>query len=150
MPPKRKTPRSANATPGLNFNHAMLYSRNVRASLHFYVDQLGFKLLEEYLHNGTPVYARFRSPKGTATIALHALEPGKTLPSGESVRLYFETANLKGACARLKKAGVQFSQEPKLMPWGWIHAYLEDPDGHEISLYWAGAKRFQKSTMRRR
>ena len=26
---------------------------------------------------------------------------------------------------------------PKDMPWGWRHAYLNDPDGHEISLYWA-------------
>jgi hypothetical protein len=27
-----------------------------------------------------------------------------------------------------------------MMPWGWRHAYLNDPDGHEISLYWAGEK----------
>jgi hypothetical protein len=31
------------------------------------------------------------------------------------------------------------------MPWGWEHAYLNDPDGHEVSLYWAGDKRFRKS-----
>jgi hypothetical protein len=31
------------------------------------------------------------------------------------------------------------------MPWGWKHAYLDDPDGHEVSLYWAGAKRFKKT-----
>jgi hypothetical protein len=30
------------------------------------------------------------------------------------------------------------------MPWGWKHAYLDDPDGHELSLYWAGKKRLQK------
>jgi hypothetical protein len=28
---------------------------------------------------------------------------------------------------------------------GWKHAYLDDPDGHEVSLYWAGAKRLKKS-----
>jgi hypothetical protein len=32
-----------------------------------------------------------------------------------------------------------------MMPWGWKHAYLSDPDGHELSLYRAGAKRFQKT-----
>jgi hypothetical protein len=31
------------------------------------------------------------------------------------------------------------------MPWGWKHAYLDDPDGHEVSLYWAGAKRLKKA-----
>jgi hypothetical protein len=26
---------------------------------------------------------------------------------------------------------------PEVMPWGWKHAYLDDPDGHEVSLDWA-------------
>jgi catechol 2,3-dioxygenase-like lactoylglutathione lyase family enzyme len=143
---KEKRSRPAPLNLGLNFNHAMLYSRDLTASLRFYVDLMGFKLLDQYLHNGTPVYARFRSPKGTATIALHGLEPGQS-PGGDLVRLYFETRNLQGACEKLKKAGVPFSQDPKLMPWGWTHAYLSDPDGHEISLYWAGAKRFKKTTI---
>jgi len=30
------------------------------------------------------------------------------------------------------------------MPWGWKHAYLDDPDGHEVSVYTAGAKRLRK------
>jgi hypothetical protein len=34
------------------------------------------------------------------------------------------------------------------MPWGWQHAYLRDPDGHQLSLYWAGPKRFRKTRMR--
>jgi hypothetical protein len=34
------------------------------------------------------------------------------------------------------------------MPWGWRHAYLRDPDGHEVSLYWAGKARFKKTVMR--
>ena len=33
------------------------------------------------------------------------------------------------------------------MPWGWRHAYLNDPDGHEISLYWAGENRMKKTVM---
>ena len=35
-----------------------------------------------------------------------------------------------------------------MMPWGWRHAYLNDPEGHEISLYWAGEQRMQKSVMK--
>jgi len=33
------------------------------------------------------------------------------------------------------------------MEWGWRHAYLNDPDGHEVSLYWAGEMRWKKSVM---
>ena len=35
-----------------------------------------------------------------------------------------------------------------MMPWGWRHAYLNDPDGHEISLCWAGENRMKKTVMR--
>ena len=47
----------------------------------------------------------------------------------------------------LAAAGVHIKKMPQPMPWGWRHAYLDDPDGHEISLYWAGAKRLRKSKM---
>ena len=31
------------------------------------------------------------------------------------------------------------------MPCGLKHAYVDDLDGHKVSLYWAGAKRLEKS-----
>jgi hypothetical protein len=40
------------------------------------------------------------------------------------------------------------TQLPRMMPWGWRHAYLNDPDGHEISLYWAGENRMKKTVMK--
>jgi hypothetical protein len=47
-------------------------------------------------------------------------------------------ASISGALyrARLGKIG------------GWRHAYLNDPDAHEISLYWAGENRMKKTVMR--
>ena len=136
------------SSPTLDFNHAMIYSRDVDRALGFYRDRLGFVVLEDMEHGGRCVYARLRPRKGTSTIAIHLLEPGASLPASDAIRLYFEVKNLKRFCASLEKAGVQFSQPPKPMPWGWEHAYLNDPDGHEVSLYWAGDKRFQKSKMR--
>ena len=126
------------------FNHAMVYSRDVAAALRFYVDLLGFELLEQAEGPGIPVYARLKAPVGEGTIALHLLAPGEELRSG-GVRLYFEAKNLDRLCKRLEKAGARFSQAPQLMPWGWKHAYLNDPDGHEFSLYSAGAKRLKKT-----
>lgn len=143
---KSRKRKSAEASSGLTFNHAMIYVREVAPSLHFYADLLGFRVIEDFKHNGLSVYATLRPPHGNSTIALHMIEPGKTLTPG-GIRLYFEAKNLKSTCSKLQKAGVKFSQEPKLMPWGWTHAYLDDPDGHEVSLYWAGAKRLRKSKM---
>jgi uncharacterized glyoxalase superfamily protein PhnB len=129
---------------GLSFNHAMVYSRNVDAALGFYADLLKFKRLEDLKYGDRTVYARLKSPRGNTTIALHLLEPGKELHPG-GVRLYFEVKELKQFCKRLEKAGVKLTKQPQKMPWGWTHAYLNDPDGHEVSLYWAGEKRLRQS-----
>jgi len=143
---KRRKARAKKAAAGLTFNHAMAYVKDVARAMHFYVDLLGFKVLEEFRNLGSPVYARIRSPHGDSTIALHKLEPGKTLSAEEGIRLYFEVRDLNGFCAKLKARGVTLLQEPKMMPWGWTHAYLNDPDGHELSLYWAGANRLRKTS----
>jgi catechol 2,3-dioxygenase-like lactoylglutathione lyase family enzyme len=144
MPAKTKTARDM-AGSALTFNHAMVYSKDVATALRFYVDKLGLELLENFQHEGRSVYARLKSPRGKTTIALHAVAPGDELRTG-GVRLYFEVRDLERFCDRLESAGVQFSKKPKLMPWGWKHAYLDDPDGHEVSLYSAGAKRLRRST----
>ena len=132
----------------MTFNHAMIYVRRIEPALRFYRDQLGFRLIASFQWQGRAVYARLRSARGNTTIALHLPErKDKPNPKG-GIRLYFEVKNLERLCARLKKAGVKFKQMPKRMPWGWTHAYLKDPDGYELSLYWAGAKRLRKSVMR--
>ena len=141
---RKKTTAKTRTAPALTFNHAMVYSKDVPAALRFYAGQLGLEILEEFPAHNTIVYARLRAPGGEGTIALHMLPPGEELHTG-GVRLYFEIRNLDRFCKHLQLAGVKFSKPPKVMPWGWTHAYLDDPDGHEVSLYWAGAKRLRKA-----
>jgi uncharacterized glyoxalase superfamily protein PhnB len=62
--------------------------------------------------------------------------------------LYFEVRDLDGFCRTLQQKGFYITQLPRMMPWGWRHAYVNDPDGHEISLYSAGENRLQKSVMK--
>jgi catechol 2,3-dioxygenase-like lactoylglutathione lyase family enzyme len=143
--PAKKAPRAKSASAP-TFNHAMIYSRDIATALRFYADKLGFKLLENFQHEGRSVYARLKSPRGSTTIALHAVAPRDELHTG-GIRLYFEVPDLERFCERLESAGVKFSQKPKQMPWGWKHAYLDDPDGHEVSLYSAGAKRLRRTTI---
>ena len=153
---KRSAPKKAPAvaapvpsTSGdkLTFNHAMVYSKDVRRSLGFYRDLLGFKLIEDFQHEGISIYARLKAPGGDGTIALHLAGPGTPM-SSEGVRLYFEIRELDDFCRKLQAKGFYITQMPRVMPWGWRHAYLNDPDGHEISLYWAGEMRMQKTVMK--
>ena len=131
----------------LAFNHAMVYAKDVERAMHFYRDMMGFKLIEDFRYEGIPVYARLRAPGGDGTIALHQAGPGVSI-AGDGVRLYFEVADLDGFCRKLQQKGFYITQLPRMMPWGWRHAYLNDPDGHEISLYWAGENRMQKTIMK--
>ena len=137
---KRKQAKktAAVASSALAFNHAMIYVDQVEPALAFY-SALGFRLIAQF-----PGYARLRAPRGNSTIALHLLDKGMTSVAAEGIRLYFEVKNLDAFCMRLAASGIVFSQMPKDMPWGWRHAYLNDPDGHEVSLYWAGAKRLRE------
>lgn len=137
----RKGAKKPRSTPKLEFNHAMIYVRDVPRALEFYAGKLGFRLIEQFGDG----YARLRSPAGACTIALHQIGEGVTTTASEGIRLYFEVKPLDALCRQLAAAGVAFRQMPKPMPWGWTHAYLDDPDGHEISLYWAGARRLRKS-----
>jgi catechol 2,3-dioxygenase-like lactoylglutathione lyase family enzyme len=131
----------------LTFNHAMIYVKDVDRALDFYRDLLGFKLIEDFRYEGVPVYARMSAPGGDGTIALHQAGPGDSL-SSDGVRLYFEVCDLDEFCKKLQQKGFFITKLPRLMPWGWRHAYLNDPDGHEISLYWAGENRMKKIMMR--
>src|SRR5262245_58058763 len=86
------------------FNHAMIYTRDVGRALEFYRDRLGFRLIEA--RGGD--YARLRSPRGATTIALHRTEADRRMDAaGEGLRLYFEVEGLDAFCARLAAAGVQ-------------------------------------------
>jgi catechol 2,3-dioxygenase-like lactoylglutathione lyase family enzyme len=142
---KKKTAPRKRSGSMVEFNHAMIYTARFAESLDFYSTVLGFKVLDSY----PGAYARLKSAGGT-TIALHCLDTGQQMDARtEGVRLYFEVKALDGLCSALEQKGVKFDQMPKDMPWGWRHAYLHDPDGHEVSLYWAGKARFAKTVMRR-
>jgi catechol 2,3-dioxygenase-like lactoylglutathione lyase family enzyme len=137
MTKRKQAKKTVAAGSTLAFNHAMIYVRQVDPALAFY-SALGFRLIAKF-----PGYARLRAPRGDATIALHQLDKGMTSIAAEGMRLYFEVKNLDAFCRRLAASGIAFKQMPADMPWGWRHAYLNDPDGHEVSLYWAGAKRLR-------
>ena len=148
---KKSKPAQPAAAPEtgekLTFNHAMIYVKDVERAMRFYLDMMGFKLIEDFRYEGIPVYARLKAPGGDGTIALHQAGPGVSVAS-DGVRLYFEIRDVDGFCRKLQQKGFYIPQAPRMMPWGWRHAYLNDPDGHEISLYWAGENRMQKTVMK--
>lgn len=116
----------------MRLNQVTLPSIDVARSAAFY-RKLGLRQIV----GSYPKYARFECPGGT-TLSLHISErpPG---PTGAVI--YFECDDLDARVAALKRQGIGFAADPVDQPWLWREAYLHDPDGNVICLYWAGENR---------
>jgi catechol 2,3-dioxygenase-like lactoylglutathione lyase family enzyme len=117
----------------MNLNQVTAPSSNLVRAVAFY-QLLGLRLIVDSI----PRYVRFECPEGETTFSLHFAEQ---IPTGDSIVIYFETADLDAEVARLKAEGVVFDTEPTDQTWLWREASLRDPDGNRIILYWAGHNR---------
>jgi catechol 2,3-dioxygenase-like lactoylglutathione lyase family enzyme len=117
----------------VKLNQVTVPSTDVVRAVEFY-QQLGLVLIVLSL----PKYARFACPDDDATFSVHHYEE---LAIGEKPVVYFECENLDGVVEELKRKGVEFDSEPRDQPWLWREAYLRDPDGNVICLYFAGNNR---------
>jgi len=116
----------------MNLNQVTVAVTDVPRAIAFY-RQLGLQLIVESL----PDYARFCCPDGSATFSVSQVE--RVQPSQSLV--YFECDELDATVQRLQALGVQFSLLPTDQPWLWREAYLGDPDGNPLCLYFAGSNR---------
>lgn len=117
----------------MNLNQVTIYTGKTTESVEFY-KTLGLRLIVDSL----PRYARFECPDGASTLSLHFIEEAS---SSSSIVLYFECNNLDEEVTRLKNLGLSFDSEPQDQSWLWREAYLKDPGGNRICLFYAGENR---------
>ena len=117
----------------MNLNQVTIYSGKPTETVEFY-QKLGLKLIVDSL----PRYARLQCPDGDATLSVHIAEK---ISANPSIVLYFECEDLDGRVSELKNVGLQFESEPTDQTWLWREAYLEDPNGNRICLFYAGENR---------
>jgi catechol 2,3-dioxygenase-like lactoylglutathione lyase family enzyme len=117
----------------MNLNQVTIYTNKVAESIQFY-RKLGLKLIVD----SAPHYVRFECPDGNSTLSLH--ESASVSPVSNIV-LYFECDDLDAKVADLKKLGLNFESEPQDQTWLWREAYLKDPSGNKICLFYAGENR---------
>ena len=116
----------------MNLNQVTVSVTDVARAIEFY-SKLGLRLIVKSL----PKYARFECPEGQSTFSVHIAE--RVAPSQTVV--YFECANLDDTVEKLKQLGISFTSLPSDQPWLWREAYLQDPDGNKICLFFAGDNR---------
>jgi catechol 2,3-dioxygenase-like lactoylglutathione lyase family enzyme len=117
----------------MNLNQVTLPTTDLARSVAFY-KRLGFMQIV----SNPPDYARFECPDGEATFSLHRVA---TVPATNETIIYFECADLDALYERLRQQGVVFDSAPRDQRWLWREAYLRDPDGNTICLYFAGINR---------
>ena len=114
----------------MNLNQVTVEVSDIPRARAFY-QRLGLELIVSSDH-----YARFLCPGG-ATFSIHLA--GTVLPGGAAI--YFECDDLDARVADLIRAGVTFDTEPVDQRWLWREAWLRDPDGNRLCLYFAGENR---------
>lgn len=117
----------------MNLNQVTILSLDVTKSTAFY-KTLGLRLIVDAL----PRYVRFECPDGDSTFSIHSVE---TLPNGNKITLYFEVEDLSKTVSELKQKGITFNTEITEQPWLWTDVNLNDPDGHDITIFHAGKNR---------
>ena len=115
----------------MRLNQVTLFVTDIPRSKAFY-QQLGLELIVD-----SPEYARFVCPDSDATFSIYIADRVTT----GSATVYFECDDLDTTVADLQAKGLEFSMLPTDQPWLWREAYIHDPDGHKICLYYAGENR---------
>ncbi len=117
----------------MNLNQVTIPSLDVARAVAFY-QQLGLRLIVD----SSPRYVRFECPDGNATFSIHHVEQ---LSPNPDLVIYFECETLDDVVAELKRKGIVFDSDPQNQSWLWREAYLRDPDGNVICLFYAGETR---------
>ena len=115
----------------MRLNQITIAVTDLALAIPFY-QGLGLELIVKNDH-----YARFVVPGNMATFSLHKVDVFK---ESDTV-VYFESEKLDIWVEELQKLGYQFIQLPQDQTWLWREAYLNDPDGNQICLYYAGENR---------
>lgn len=118
----------------MNLNQVTLPSQNLEKSIAFY-QMLGLKLIVD----SRPRYARFEFPEGPSTLSLHHSDA--IAGGGSGIQLYFECDSLDDKVGELRSFGIEFELLPEDKGWLWREAWLRDPDGHHLCLFYAGINR---------
>lgn len=117
----------------MDLNQVTLPAHDPEASIRFY-ELLGLEIIVD----SRPRYVRFVFPGGNSSLSLHHVPQA---PSGPGVQIYFECEDLDERVDRLSKAGLAFESGPTDQPWLWREAWLRDPSGNQVCLFWAGENR---------
>ena len=104
-------------------------------SLHFYVDGLGFEIVDRNEVDGVLRFAMLKSGNVTLGIGQDDFAKGRDRVKGIGARLWIQTGeDLVALAARARAAGLKLDADPAPLPWGPMAFGLADPDGFLLTI----------------
>lgn len=99
----------------------------------FYTNALGFEVRGRIPMDETHFWLEVSPPGENTRLVLY---PKKLMEDWRERKLsvVFSCEDTRRAYETLRERGVEFVQEPKEMPWGFVFAIFKDPDGNEFGL----------------
>jgi uncharacterized glyoxalase superfamily protein PhnB len=112
-----------------------LTANDLKRSLQFYRDGLGFAVSEEMKEDGELKGVMIEAGGVSLGISQDDFSKGRDRVKGVGMRLYLETDQDVAALARqAKAAGITLNDGPGPLPWGPIGFTVTDPDGFKLTI----------------
>jgi uncharacterized glyoxalase superfamily protein PhnB len=112
-----------------------LTANDLAKSLNFYVDALGFEVVDRSEADGVLRFAMLKAGNVTLGIGQDDFAKGRDRAKGVGARLWIQTdEDLVALASRAKAAGVKLDADPAPLPWGPIAFGLVDPDGFLLTI----------------
>jgi len=112
-----------------------LTANDLKRSLRFYSDGLGFVVREEWKDEGVFKGVMLEAGKASLNLSQDDFAKGSDRVKGVGMRLFLETDQDIDALARqAKEAGITLDQGPGPLPWGPIGFTVTDPDGFKLTI----------------
>ena len=122
------TLKARSLTPALTVN-------DLKRSLQFYRDGLGFKVIEEMNEEGGPQGVMLDAGGASLGLSQDDFAKGRDRTKGVGMRLYLETdQDIEALAGQAKAAGIKLTDGPGPLPWGPVGFTVNDPDGFKLTI----------------
>jgi len=126
--------------------HTMLRVRDLDASLRFYCEQLGMKLLRRKDYPGgefTLAFVGYGDESEASVLELTHNWDGRSYDVGSGFgHIAIGVDDIRARCEALRGQGVPITREPGPMKHGTtVIAFVEDPDGYKVELIEESSRR---------
>lgn len=113
-----------------------LTASDLQKSLSFYVEGLGFEVVERMEEeDGRLRFAALQAGGARIGIGQDDFAKGRDRKKGVGMRMWISTPqDIHALAARVKAAGIALDHEPTAMPWGPMAFAVTDPDGFMITV----------------